>query len=462
MGFAQKCFENKCLSCTRLFYFYDEKKFTMTKHTYYNATIVTLNEAMQVIEKGYLTVEGDTITAIGEGEVHADGEMIDCKGGILMPGFVNAHTHMPMTLYRGIADDLPLMEWLNEHIWPAEAKYTTEANVRIGARLGLAEMIKTGTTTFCDMYFFADAVAEETAKAGVRAVMGEGVMEFSNNSFSGSSAALAKAEAFIQKWQGHALIQPGAIFHATYTCKRETLEQVKAMADKYQVPLTTHISETEEEVENVTKDSGKNPAQYLKELGLLNAAMTGAHCVWLTEEDQQDFLQNGSSVAHCPSSNLKLGSGIAPIPAYLEKGINVALGTDGTASNNNLDMVEEMRLAALVHKGNTKNPTVVNDKQALRMATINGAKALGLDKITGSLEVGKKADFQLVEVENTFMTPIYDVYSALVYSMNSHNIDTVVVNGQVLMRNRELLTLDESVVLKEMNEAMGSHPHIRA
>ncbi len=420
--------------------------------TLYNATIITLNQRMDILEKGYLIIKDDKIIALGSGTPSHMENPINLEGKIIIPGFVNAHTHMPMTLYRGIADDLPLKEWLEEHIWPAEAKLTFENNVRVGARIGLAEMIKTGTSTFCDMYFFADAVAEETEKAGLRAVMGEGILEFPTNSFDDSTKALEKAENFIKKWQNHPLIVPGTIFHATYTCKKETLKKVKQMAEKYNTPLTTHISETQEEVETVCKEQGLNPVQYLDSLGLLNKHMTGAHCVWLTDQDQDLFAKNGTSVAHCPTSNLKLASGIAPIPSYIEKGINVALGTDGTASNNNLDMVEEMRLAALIHKGNNLNATVVNAQTALKMATINGAKALGLDDKIGSIEVGKLADLQIIDTNNSFMTPIYDYYSAIVYSMNSHCIESLLINGKPVMIERELQTIDEQKTLKEIRE----------
>lgn len=418
--------------------------------TLYNATIITLNKQMEILENAYLRIENEKITALGIGTPASMENPINLKGKLIIPGFVNAHTHMPMTLYRGIADDLPLKEWLEEHIWPAEAKLTYENNVRTGARLGLAEMIKTGTTTFCDMYFFADAIAEETDKAGVRSVMGEGILEFSTNSFDGAPSAMKKAEDFIQKWQGHELIVPATIFHATYTCSKETLKKVKELAEKHNTPLTTHISETQEEVDNVTQEQGLNPAQYLNSLGLLNDKMTGAHCVWLNDDDQELFAKNGTSVAHCPSSNLKLGSGIAPIPTYLEKGINVALGTDGTASNNNLDMVEEMRLAALIHKGNNLNATVINAQTALKMATINGAKALGLEDKIGSIEVGKLADLQVIDTNNSFMTPIYDYYSAIVYSMNSHCIDSVFINGKAVMVDRKLQTIDEQKAIDEL------------
>jgi 5-methylthioadenosine/S-adenosylhomocysteine deaminase len=280
--------------------------------------------------------------------------------------------------------------------------------------------------------------------------MGEGVLEFQTNSFSDATKALEKAEAFIQKWQNHPLIVPATIFHSTYTCSKDTLKKIKALADKYNTPLTTHISESKEEVESVTKEQGLNPAQYLNSLNLLSNKLTGAHCVWLTNEDQELFAKNGTSIAHCPSSNLKLASGIAPIPTYIEKGINVALGTDGAASNNNLDMVEEMRLAALIHKGNNLDPTVINAKTALKMATINGAKALGLENKIGSIEVGKLADLLIIDTNNSFMTPIYDYFSAIVYSMNSHCIDSVLINGNPVMINRELLSVDEKEARQQL------------
>ncbi len=399
-----------------------------------------MNKKFDVIKNGYITIVGNTITSIGEGIPKSDKNLYDAKEKIIIPGFVNAHTHLPMTMYRGIADDLPLKEWLEEHIWPAEAKGTHENTVRESAKLGMEEMIRTGTTTFCDMYFFADAVAEETAKIGLRGVMNEALLDFPTNSYNNIDEALKKAESFIKKWHHNSLITPSIVFHSTYTCSKQTLLKIKNLALKYKVKLTTHISETQEEINTVTEQQGVNPAQYLNNLGLLTESMIGAHCVWLTEDDQMLFAENKANIVHCPSSNLKLGSGIAPIPSYLEKGINVALGTDGCASNNKLDMVEEIRLAALLHKGVNHDPTLIPAREALKMATINGAIALGLDKKIGSLEVNKLADLVMINTNNTFMQPIYNYYSAIVYAMNSSCIDTVMVDGKVLLEDGKLST----------------------
>ncbi len=406
--------------------------------TIYNAVIITMNGKSEIIDKGYITISNNKITDIGSGTPFTNINLIDAKGKIIIPGFVNAHTHLPMTMYRGIADDLPLKEWLEEHIWPAEAKNTNEENVRKAARLGLQEMIRTGTTTFCDMYFFADAVADETEKMGLRAVMNEAVVDFTTNSYKTASEALLKAQAFVEKWKTSRLITPAVIFHSTYACNNNTLKQLNKLAQNSNLIVSTHLSETQQEVETVKQQQNKTPAQYLHSLGLLTNRTAAAHCVWLTKREQQLFAKTGASIVHCPTSNLKLGSGIAPIPNYLEKGINVALGTDGCASNNNLNMVEEMRLAALIHKGTNHNPTLIPAREALKMATINGAKALGLDDKIGSLEVGKHADLLLIDTNNTFMQPIYDYYSVIVYSMNSSCINTVIVDGKVLMEDRKL------------------------
>jgi len=407
--------------------------------TIYNAVIITMNTKFNVIKNGYITIKGNKITDIGEGTPESTKNLYNAKGKIIIPGFVNVHTHLPMTMYRCIDDDLPLKTWLEDHIWPAEAKNTNEENVRNASRVGLEEMIRTGTTTFCDMYFFADAVAEETEKIGMRAVMNEAILDFPTNSYKNADEAFEKVTKFIDRWKGNSLITPSIIFHSTYTCKNSTLKKINNLAKANNLLFTTHLSETNEEVDNATQQFGENPVQLLNELGMLTNKLLAAHCVWLTEQDIQLFKENEVHIAHCPTSNLKLGSGIAPIAKYLEKGINVALGTDGCASNNNLNMVEEMRLAALIHKGTNLDPTVIPAREALKMATINGAKALGLDDKIGSIEVGKHADLVFIDTNNTFMQPIYDYYSAIVYSMNSSCIETVLVDGKVLMEDKKLL-----------------------
>ncbi|MBI9066748.1 MAG: amidohydrolase [Salinivirgaceae bacterium] len=406
--------------------------------TIYNATIITMNSNMELIENGFITITQNKITNIGIGKPSHQTNLIDAKGKIIIPGFINAHTHLPMTNFRGLADDLPLKEWLEDHIWPAEAKNNNAEYVRKGARLGLQEMINTGTTTFSDMYFFADVVAQETEKAGLRGVMNEAILELPTNSYQTPDEALEMAEAFIQKWQGNSLIIPNLVFHATYTCSLNTIEKIKHLSDKYNINVTTHILETQTENNDVIAYQNMDAVDVLIETGLFNKKLYAAHCVWLNKKEQKFFAENKVSIVHCPSSNLKLGSGIAPIPLYLEQGINVALGTDGCASNNNLDMVEEMRLAALIHKGVNHNPELIPAKEALKMATINGAKALGLEDKIGSLEIGKLADFLIIDTNNTFMQPIYDYYSAIVYSMNSSCIETVVVDGKNLIKKKKL------------------------
>ena len=409
-----------------------------SEKTIYNAVIITMNSKYDIIENGYITIKDNKITDIGSGIPKTVTNLYNAKGRIIIPGFINAHTHLPMTMYRGIADDLPLKTWLEKHIWPAEAKHNNEKNIRKASKLGLEEMIHTGTTTFCDMYFFADTIAEETEKMGLRGVMNEAILDFQTNSYKNINEAFIKVEEFIKRWENSNLITPAVIFHSTYACSKKTLLQIKELASKYNLRLSTHISETESEVKDCTIQQGVSPAEYLHQLNMLTKKTIAAHCVWLTDYEQQIFAKQNASIVHCPTSNLKLGSGIAPIPKYLEKGINVALGTDGCASNNNLDMVEEMRLAALIHKGVNHNSTLIAARQALEMATINGAKALGLEDKIGSIEIGKYADLLLINTDNTFMQPIYNYYSAIVYSMNSSCIDTVMVDGKVLMQDREI------------------------
>lgn len=403
--------------------------------TYFGATIITMNESFDLFENGYITICDGKIIDIGSGKPDTPHELIDASGKIIIPGLINAHTHLSMTLYRGLADDLPLKEWLEDHIWPAEAKYTNEENIRKGARLGLAEMISTGTTTFADMYFFADAIAEETQKAGLRAVMGEAILDFNN----GNNTAIKKAEAFIERWKNNPLVYPGVILHSPYACSKNTLMEAKKLADKHQVPVSIHVAETKQETENSTNEWGLTPIEYLNELDLLNSKLFATHCVWLNDKDILMLSEKKANVVHCPTSNLKLGSGIAPIPQMLENNINIALGTDGCASNNNLNMIEEMRMAALIHKGVNHNPTLVSAREALKMATLNGAKALGIDQIIGSLEPGKAADLVFIDTNNTFMNPIYDYYSAIVYSMDSSCIERVMVEGkEVISPNIDL------------------------
>lgn len=423
----------------------------MSKKIIYNAHIITMNANLDIIPNGSLLIENGKIREIsGETIRDDDAEMTDAEGMYVMPGFINTHTHLPMTMLRGYADDLPLHEWLTDHIFPAEARWVNAENVRLATRLAFIEMIKSGTTCFNDMYFFEDVIAEEARKAGIRGVMGESVIDFPTASFQTVDEGLAICEALIRKWQGDPIIHPSVCVHAPYTCSKETLIKTKQLADKYHTLLQIHVAETRKEVEDITAQTGMPPVEYLHSIGLLDRNVIAAHCVWLNEKEVELMATSGTSIGHCPKSNLKLASGIADTDTYAKAGINVSLGTDGTASNNTLDMVEEMRFAALLPKVVHYNPEAVNARAALQMATINGAKALGLDAITGSLEAGKSADLIFVHAASSNMIPVYDEYSAIVYAMNSKNVRSSMVNGEWIMKDRMLLHIDKEETLAAM------------
>lgn len=419
-----------------------------------NARILTMNAGMEVIKNGYLRIRNGKIEAIGAMDGFqpeaGDGDVEDLAGMLVMPGFINTHTHVPMTLLRGYADDLPLHRWLTEYIFPAEARLMTPQHVRAAARLAFVEMIKSGTTCFNDMYFFEDVIAEEAKAAGIRGVMNESLIDFPTVSFKSVEEGLARSERLIRNWQGDALIHPSVTVHAPYTCSKETLQKAKRLADKAAVLLQIHVAETRKETEEIKARTGMPPAEYLHAIGLLDSNVIAAHCVWLNEKETELLAKTGTSVSHCPKSNLKLASGIADTDAYLKAGITVGIGTDGAASNNTLDMVEEMRFAALLPKAVHYDPEAVNAAAALRMATIGGAKALGLGDITGSLEVGKSADLIVINMNASNMQPVHDEYSAVVYAMNSKNIRSSMVNGEWIMRNRKVLHIDKEQAIENL------------
>ena len=422
----------------------------------FNACIITMNERMELIKNGSIRIEDNQIKEIGEGKIQIpDAEYFDAEGMIVMPGFINTHTHVPMTMLRGYADDLPLHTWLNEHIFPAEARMVTPENVAVASRFAFIEMIKSGTTCFNDMYFFEDIIAEEAKNAGIRGVMGESMIDFATASFQTVDEGLARCEALIRKWQGDSIIHPSVCVHAPYTCSQATLQQSKQLADRYGTLLQIHVAETRQEVEDITARTGMPPAEYLHSIGLLDRTVIAAHCVWLNPKEIELLARTGTSIGHCPKSNLKLASGVADIDTYLKAGITVALGTDGTASNNTLDLVEEMRFAALLAKVVHYNPEAVKAQTALRMATINGAKALGLDTITGSIEIGKRADLILIHADASNMLPVYDEYSAIVYAMNSKNVRSSMVNGDWIMRNRIVCHVDKENTLEAIKQLSG-------
>ena len=366
-----------------------------------------------------------------------------------MPGLINAHTHIPMTLFRGLADDLALDEWLTKYIFPAEAEFFNEEFLRVGTRLGLVEMIRGGTTTFCDMYYFEDAIADETARAGVRAVLGETVIDFPAPDNKTPAAALAFAERFIAKYKTHPLITPAAAPHAPYTVAPENLRAAHALAVRTDTPLLIHVAETEKEVADVTARRGARPVAFLESLGVLDSRMIAAHAVHVDAAEVATLKRLNVGVAHNPQSNMKLASGVAPVPEMLRQTLALGLGTDGAASNNDLDMWEEMDAAAKLHKVFARDPRVVTAREAFAMATIGGARALHMDGRTGSLEKGKLADLIVVDVDSARQTPFYDVYSHLVYATKAADVRSVVIGGRIVMRDRRLLTLDEASIKRD-------------
>jgi len=412
--------------------------------------IVTMDGARQIIEDGGIAVENGRIVAVGSrtdiAGKYAGGKTVDATGKTIIPGLINAHTHIPMVLFRGLADDLDLQEWLTRYIFPAEAKNVTEEFVRAGTRLCLAEMIRGGTTTYCDMYFFEDAIADETAKAGVRGVLGETVIDFPVADNKTNAEAMAYVERFVKKWKGHELIVPAIAPHAPYTVSEDHLKAARAFSDRTGAPIVTHISETKREVDDSIKAKGTSPVEYLARIGFLNDHVIAAHVVWPTANELAILKRFRVGVIHNPQSNMKLAAGVAPVPQMLRDGLLVGLGTDGAASNNDLSMWEEMDTAAKLHKVFSGDPKVISAQEALELATIRGAQALHLEKEIGSIETGKRADLVLVERTELNQIPSYNIYSDLVYASKASGVQTVIINGRVVMQDRRLLTLDEAAI----------------
>jgi len=415
--------------------------------------VVTMDPARRILSPGAVAIDGRDIVAVGTPEEIAQqfsaAETIDAAGALVLPGLVNTHTHAPMVMYRGLADDLALMDWLQQYIFPAEAKTVSPEMVRVGTRLAALEMIQSGTTTFADMYYFEDEIARATKAAGLRAVLGQSVIGFPVPDARTPADGLARAEAFIRAFAADDLITPAPAPHSPYTVDEPTLRAVRDLAARYQTPILIHLAETEDEVAIIRDRHQMTPAAWLESIGLLGPNVVAAHGVWLTDEDIAILKRTGTSVSHNPESNMKLASGAAPVPKYLRAGVTVGLGTDGAASNNDLDMFEAMRQAAFLHKHASRDPRAVPAAAALEMATILGARALGLDKAIGSIEVGKRADVIVVAMDGARQTPMYNPISHLVYVAHGDDVRTTVVNGRVLMRDRRMRTLDERVVLAD-------------
>lgn len=412
--------------------------------------IVTMDQTRRVITDGAIAVSNGRIVGIGPRaeleRAYTSRERVDATGKVITPGLINGHTHIPMVLFRGLADDLDLQEWLTKYIFPAEAKNVTEEFVRVGTRLGLAEMIRGGTTTYCDMYYFEDAIADETAKAGVRGVLGETVIDFPVADNKTNAEAMAYVEKYVARWKGHDLIIPAIAPHAPYTVSEQHLKAVRAFSDRTGAPIVTHISETKREVEDSVKDKGASPVAYLDRIGFLNNRVIAAHVVWPQGSDIAILKRHGVGVIHNPQSNMKLASGVAPVPKMMAENLLVGLGTDGAASNNDLNMWEEMDTVAKLHKVFSGDPKVISAQQAFELATIRGAHALHLEKEIGSLENGKRADILIINRDTLNQIPLYNVYSDLVYATKASDVETVIINGRLVMRNRRLLTLNEDAV----------------
>jgi len=418
-----------------------------------NGTVVTVDAGRRVIAHGAVAVDGGRIVAVGT-EAEVDGqfrarEVLDAAGGIVIPGLVNAHTHAAMVLFRGVADDLKLMEWLQRYIFPAEKINVTAEFVRAGTRLAALEMIRSGTTTFVDMYYFEDQVAEVCKEAGLRGVLGSSLIEFPAPDSKTIPDALAYAERFLKRWANDPLVVPAVAPHSTYLATPETLKAARALADRYRAPILIHLSESSDEQSQVRERYGRTPTEHLRQLGILRRGVLGAHGIWLTPSDRAILKEAGAGVAHCPQSNMKLASGTAPVRDMLAEGLRLGLGTDGAASNNDLDMFEEMLTAALLAKHASGDPTVAPAPAVLEMATLGGARALGMEDRIGSLEPGKRADLVVVGLDEPRLHPLYDPVSHLVYVAKGADVRHVVVEGRVIMRDRRVLTLDEKAVVAE-------------
>jgi len=421
------------------------------------ATVVTMDANRAIYEDGSVAVKGDSIVAVGprneiESRYKAQ-QTIDGKGKLVLPGFVNGHTHVPMTLFRGLHDDVTLNDWLYKYIFPAEAKNVNEEFVRWGTRLAAAEQIRAGVTTFADMYYFEAAVADETKAAGMRGVLGETFIDFPAPDNKSEAEMLAYTERFLKKWQGDPLIHAAPAPHSIYTCSKKTLQDAAALARKYHAPLLIHVAEMKKERDDSEKQNGMSPVQYLEKIGLLGPDIVAAHCIFVDEADRKLLAERNVGCVHNPSSNMMLASGVSPVPEMRAAGIAVGLGTDGPAgSNNDLDLMEEMDLAAKLAKITKMDPLALNAKAVVEMATIDGARALHMEKEIGSLETGKKADLVLIGLDAPHAVPMYDVYAQLAYALKGSDVETVVIGGRVVMRDRKLLTVKEEEVLQKARE----------
>ena len=417
-------------------------------------TVVTMDEHLRVLEGGAVAVRAGAIDAVlGAGDPWpAAREVIDARGQLVIPGLVNAHGHAPMVLFRGLADDRPLMEWLQDVIFPAEARVVDREFCYWGTLLACLEMARSGTTTFADMYYFEDEIARATERAGLRGVLGQTVIGFPAPDYATPEAALRAAEAFIVRYKDHPRVVPSVAPHALYTTSLDVVRRARELSRRHGVPFQLHARESQSEDEIVSAKLGRTAVAALEQAGLLGPGVLLHHLVTASDDDLRLLARRGVGVSHNPESNMKVAAGVARVPEMLGAGLAVGLGTDGAASNNNLDLFEEMDTAAKLHKLMRRDPTVMPAREVFRMATLGGARALGLDRHIGSLEAGKQADLVLVDVSAPEALPLYDVYSHLVYAIKGGAVRTVLVGGRVVVRDRRVVTLDEAEVLAHVQE----------
>jgi 5-methylthioadenosine/S-adenosylhomocysteine deaminase len=414
--------------------------------------LLTMEGDLSVIKDGAVAVTGSDIIDTGTfsdiSKQYTSENLLSGKNKAVFPGLINTHTHAAMVYFRGLADDLPLMDWLQNHIWPAEGKWMSEEFVGDAVELACLEMLKAGVTTYTDMYFFQNAAGKKLEKIGMRGVLGAGVIDFP---FTGYAASVedyfTNAERHINNWKGSELVYPCIAPHATYTCGPDNYKRSNDISEKYNVPIHTHLAETQFEVGECQRRYGKTPVEYLEGMGLLSERLSAAHCVWLTDNEIELLARRKVGVAHCIESNLKLASGFAPVAKMLKAGIKIGLGTDGAASNNDLSILGEMSTAAKVHKAVSGDPTVLDSKTALLMATRYGAEILGLGDKIGSIKPGKRADLVIADLDQPHLLPIYDIYSHITYCMRPSDIETVMVNGKILVENGKPTTMDEAEIM---------------
>jgi 5-methylthioadenosine/S-adenosylhomocysteine deaminase len=422
----------------------------------FGGTILVMDQENTVLRDAAIAVDGDTIAAvssISDVKSRFKGcEEINAGNSIIMPGLINGHTHAAMTCFRGIADDLELMEWLNHYIFPAEAKNVNPELAYWGSLLGCAEMIRSGTTTFCDMYIFEDETARAAKEAGMRCLVGEVLFDFPSPNFKTPAEGLDYTRKLLEKWDGDSLVNIVVEPHSLYTCSPSLLKDAKALADEFNAPYATHLLENKNEAKQLSEKYGKPAIAFLEDAGLLSERFTAFHCVVMNEQEIDIFASHGCRAVHTPESNMKLASGIAPVSLMRKKGIPVGLGTDGCASNNDLDMLREMDTAAKLAKVAALDPTALPALDVVRMATCEGARALGMETKIGSLEPGKKADIIIIGADEPHLTPMYNEYSQLVYSANGADVDTVLINGRIVMKDRKLLTIDEQAIIAQVNQ----------